>query len=124
MQNLTSIFDQLKALVIHYTPPLIATFDEPTRYDLYSKKNIFAFGKPRTEVFFAGVAIKKNFVGFYFMPIYSHPQQFENIPAELKKTLKGKSCFHIKKTSPELLQHIQNLLKQGFEVYKQQQWID
>jgi len=62
-------------------------------------------------------------VSFYFSPIYSHPDSFKNISAGLKKSLKGKSCFNINKTTPQLLNEIEDLLKSGIKKYKEIDWI-
>ena len=45
-----------------------------------------------------------------------HVDEF-SISAELKKCLKGKSCFHIKKLTPELLEEIKAMIQKGVEVY-------
>lgn len=74
-------------------------------------------------MFFAGLMLKKGQVGFYFMPIYTHPDKFKDVPAELKKCLKGKSCFHIKKPDAVLDRQLKDILKKGYEVYKEEGWV-
>ena len=41
---------------------------------------------------------------------------------ELLKTLKGKTCFHIKKEDPVLLQQIKEALQIGYEYYTSNGW--
>ena len=62
-----------------------------------AQKKITLGKKEYDGMFFSAAKIQGGFTGFYFFPIYTHPGEFKDIPAELKKCLKGKSCFHIKK---------------------------
>ena len=118
-----TIFDQLKQLLVKHAPPLTVKADKSDSYQLYSVKDLVITGKKVSEVYFAGVQIQKNFVGFYFFPIYTHPQMFTDTPEELRKCLKGKSCFNVKKTDATALKQFEKLIKQGFKVYKQEKWI-
>ena len=45
------------------------------------------------------------------------------MPPELKKTLKGKTCFNIKKLDATLLKQVEELLKKGFDMYKKEKFI-
>lgn len=92
-------------------------------YLTVSKKDLVVAGRKMTEMCFSGVVIQKNFVGLYFFPIYTHPQSFTEIPDELRKCLKGKSCFNIKKADDKLFRQIEKMAKQGFKLYKQEKWI-
>lgn len=89
---------------------------------LYSEKKIESFGRQYDEMFFAGARMNKGAVGFYFMPLYTHEKEFTLSP-ELKKLLKGKSCFHLKKEDPEIENELKSLLKQGYECYKKAGWV-
>jgi hypothetical protein len=42
---------------------------------------------------------------------------------ELLKCLKGKSCFHIKKNDPVIMEQIKESLKIGYEMYKERGWL-
>jgi len=52
-----------------------------------------------------------------------NPQAFTEIPDEVRKCLKGKSCFNIKKADDKLFKQIEKMAKQGFKLYKQEKWI-
>jgi hypothetical protein len=67
--------------------------------------------------FFAAVRPGTKYTAFHFMPIYSHPHRFEDLPPRLRKKMTGKSCFHITTTNPELLDSIAAMLKRGREIY-------
>jgi len=44
-------------------------------------------------------------------------------PEKLKKCLKGKSCFHIKKYDQNLFREIELLLKKGMKIYQNDGWV-
>ncbi|MFW9819636.1 MAG: hypothetical protein ACFFE5_08510 [Candidatus Thorarchaeota archaeon] len=92
-------------------------------YHLYGNKDVSLFGKKPQPTYIAGVIQQKNYVSFYFSPIYSHPDLFSNINPDLRKVLKGKSCFNINKTSPQLLKEIEDILEKGINKYKEIEWI-
>ncbi|MGB0862382.1 MAG: hypothetical protein ACPG19_05025 [Saprospiraceae bacterium] len=67
--------------------------------------------------YFATVMPKPKDARLYYFPIYTHVDEFSLSP-ELKKQLKGKSCFHIKKMSPELEEEIAAMIQKGVELYQ------
>ncbi len=122
-QDLNTIFTSLKALLSACAPPLISKRDEPGYYDLWSVKDLVIEGRKRKEIFFAGLIIQKGYVGFYYMPVYAEADLKPVFAPELLRLLKGKSCFHIKRLTPELLAQIEAALKVGFEMYQQRGWV-
>ena len=123
MDDLPAIFTQLRELLKAYQPPLVSKSDDASHYDLWSVKNLVIEGRKRKEIFFAGLIIQKNFVGFYFMPVYVDTQIKDIFAPELLKLFKGKSCFHIKKLDDQLLEQIEKALRAGFELYQQRGWV-
>lgn len=123
MTDLKQIFDQLRPLLEEYRPPLAAKTDNERYLDLWSFKELVIEGRKRKEVFFAGLIIQKSYVGFYFMPVYVK-QEIKNVfPAELMRLLKGKSCFHIRKVTPELLEQVKMALRTGYQMYQKRGWV-
>jgi len=45
------------------------------------------------------------------------------LPEELRKCLKGKSCFNIKKADAKLFKQIGKMAKEGLKIYKQEKWV-
>ena len=123
MDDLSAIFTQLRELLQAYQAPLVSKRDDASHYDLWSVKDLVIEGRKRKEVFFAGLIIQKNYVGFYFMPVYVVTQIKDIFAPELLKLLKGKSCFHIKKLDAQLLEQIEKALRAGFELYQQRGWV-
>jgi hypothetical protein len=124
MEEKTRIFNDLRTLLSQYAPPFQPKHDDERYYDLWSFKDLVIEGRKRKEVYFAGIIIQKDYVGFYFMPVYAEPEVKGFFKPELLSRLKGKSCFHIKSLTPELKNQIRDALAQGFEMYKQRGWVD
>lgn len=123
MNDLQTVFDQLRSLLVKYQPPFQSKRDEPGYFDLWSIKELVIDGRKRKEIFFAGIIIQKSYVGFYYMPVYAEPVVKQFFKPELLKLLKGKSCFYIRKVDADLLKQIEDSLAFGFEMYKQRGWV-
>jgi hypothetical protein len=82
-------------------------------------------GRQQVEgIYFASVIPKPKDVRLYFFPIYTHKDGFEGVLGDdLKKFLKGKSCFHVKYLDDQLLNNIQSMIDQGVELYQHQGWL-
>ena len=86
-------------------------------------KDLVIDGRKRKEIFFASLMIQKDYVGFYFMPVYAESEITRVFAPELVKLLKGKSCFHIKKLDEQLLKQIESALEIGFQLYRERGWV-
>jgi len=117
-----NIYNELVKILKPFGKKLDVRTDGKSKYELTGKKK-FVIGKKEFDgMFFSSVIIQKNFVGFYYFPVYTHAHEFKDLPDNLKKCLKGKSCFHIKKPDKELFVSIKQLLKKGSEIYKKAGW--
>ncbi len=122
-ETLVPLFAEAKALLTPYAEDFTARRDEPGYYDLWSEKDVVVAGRKRKDVFFAGLAIRKSYVGFYFMPLYADEDLASVFGPELVATLKGKSCFHIKVLTPELKEQIADALAAGYRLYEERDWV-
>lgn len=116
--DLVSVFDQIKKLISKYSKgnyKVIA--DKPGHFELYYGKEVEIAGRKYPEVAFASLLVQKGYVGFYFFPVYIDASIKNKIKPELLKTLKGKTCFHIKKNDPVLLKQIGEALEAGNKYY-------
>ncbi len=68
--------------------------------------------------YFASVVPKAKDCRLYFFPIYTDTEAFKDISPALRKCLKGKSCFHIKKMDEQLEKDIEAMINLGVEVYR------
>ena len=122
-EDLVKTFKKLKKLLKKYENPLKPKFDLDSKYDLWSIKDVEIAGRKRKEVYFAGLIIQSNYVGFYFMPVYVDTKLKDVFDPELLKLLKGKSCFHVKELTPKLEKQIAKALKIGYDLYEKRRWI-
>ena len=131
MENLEVIFLKIKQVIEKHSSNFLIKHQyigsqakqKKPAYHLYGNKEVSLFGKKPQPTYIAGVIQQKNYVSFYFSPVYSHPDSFKSISSDLKKFLKGKSCFNINKTTPQIIEEIENILKKGIKLYKEIEWI-
>ncbi|MFX1386519.1 MAG: hypothetical protein ACFE9M_04820 [Promethearchaeota archaeon] len=131
MENLEKIFKELKKILEKHSSNFLIknqyigsqSKQNKPAFHLYGSKDVSLFGKKPQPTYIAGVIQQKNYVSFYFSPIYSHRDFFKNLSIDLKKFLKGKSCFNINKITPQLLEEIEDVLKLGIKKYKEIDWI-
>ena len=114
--ELTEIQITLQNLFKAHVPPLQVRKDNENVFEVAGTKEAMQ-GKQKVDGFYFGSVIPKpKDIRLYYFPIYTHVDEFALSP-ELKKCLKGKSCFHIKKLSPELLEEIKSMIQHGVEIY-------
>lgn len=76
-------------------------------------------GKKKVDgIYFASVVPKPKDVRFYFFPTYTHKEQIGELPENLKKALKGKSCFHVKYMDDEFEDNIKELIETAVKLYQ------
>ena len=115
---LLPLFQELKKILEVYVPPLTVKVDEDGRYDIVSTKAVNVNGRKFEEVYFGAVISQKSYVGFYSMGCYAN-HEF-HISDNLRKLLKGKSCFHIKKVDEELLAALTEMTKQDYLFFERE----
>jgi hypothetical protein len=110
------VFEQLKNILKPYAKNLTVKTDTADTYYLdgpYSEKW-------KKELFFGSAQLKKNYVSFYFMPVYMYPELVNGISPQLKKHMQGKSCFNFKKIEPDLFKELEELTRKGVEKFRQE----
>ena len=127
-EELDRIFNTLKIIMEKYSPPFsVKTPSEALKkkrsYELTSYKNVVIAGRPRDEVYFAGLILQKNYVGFYYMLAYADPDVKAELSPEFLSLLKGKTCFHIKSTDKPILDQVKKALDLGLKGYKERGWV-
>lgn len=108
----------LQGFLTAHTPPLQVRVQNTTTFEVAGTKEAMQGKKKVDGYYFATVMPKPKDVRLYFFPIYTHVDAFKDISADLRKCLKGKSCFHIKKISPELETEIKKMIAKGVELYQ------
>jgi hypothetical protein len=125
--GLDQIFDRFEASLRRFVPPLAArTGGVAGKRDcqLWSEREVVIEGRWRPEVYFAGVIAQKGYVGFYFMPVYTHADRRDLFAPGLLGLLRGKSCFHVKRLDDALQGEIDDALARGFELYRERGWVE
>jgi hypothetical protein len=118
METPQEIFDFLLHELESLTPELRFRQKTAETLELCGLKETMQ-GKQKVDGFyFASAVLKPKDCRLYFFPIYTHTAAFEHISPTLRKMLKGKSCFHLKKLNAELQSEISLMLKTGLELYQ------
>ena len=114
--DVAEIQETLKDILKAHVPTLRIRKDEPTVLEMCGTKEVMQ-GKQKVDgYYFASVMPKAKDCRLYYFPIYTHKDEF-SLSDDLQKTLKGKSCFHFKKLSPEMEKEIGEMVKTGVELY-------
>ena len=122
-EALLPLFAEVRALLEPYAESLTALHDEPGYYDLWSEQDVVIDGREHKAVYFAGLIVQKRHVGLYFMPVYAQRDLTAVFGPELLATLKGTSCFHLRKLTPELRDQIAAALAAGYRLYEERGWV-
>lgn len=109
-----TVFDSLRDILKKYEPRLIVLHDKPGNYYL----NTPYCERFKKEVCFGAATIKKNYVSYYFMPIYGCPEMVRDLSPELNARMQGKACFNFKEVDRELFKELAQLTKAGFDRFK------
>ena len=114
-KELDGIFDELKRIMEAYSPPFsVKTPSEALKrkrsYELTSYKKVVIAGRPKDEVYFAGLIKQKGYVGFYYMLAYAFPEVTSQLSPKFMSLLKGKTCFYIKSIEKSILDEVKKAL--------------
>jgi hypothetical protein len=119
------VFKAIKKLILPYVNKGALKLYANTggQINLISHKTVVIAGKKREDIWFVSALIQKGYVGFYYMPIYMHDEMQKQFSPAFIKCLKGKACFHIKNTNPEILKDIEKAIRIGYEEYEKRGWV-
>ena len=126
--ELDRIFDILKKIMKAYSPPFSVkpsseALKKKRSFALTSYKKVIIAGRHRDEVYFAGIIVQKDYVGFYYMLAYAEPEVRDLLSPEFLALLKGKTCFYIRSTDKPILDQVKKALDIGLKAYKEKGWI-
>lgn len=121
--DLNEIRATLKELFRKGTPPLAVRKDNENVFEVAGTKEVMQGKQLVDGYYFGSVVPKPKDVRLYFFPIYTHVKEYEDLSPEMRKCLKGKSCFHIKKLSPEMEEEIDGMIQKGVALYQRDELI-
>lgn len=111
------VFDRLTRLFAPHLPPLSVATDAPGDYSVVGRPTAkYSAGQP-----FGTVQIKKNYVSYHLMPIYTFPDLLDGLSDRLAKRKQGKSCFNFTTLDDETLADLARLTAAGFDRYRREQ---
>ena len=121
--ELVLLFSKIKELMQPFVRGnYVLSADKPGHYEIYYRKEVEILGKRYPELLFASMLVQKGYVGFYFFPIYIDEALKQKLGPELFWCLKGKTCFHLKKDDPLLLNQVHEALRVGLDYYNSRGW--
>lgn len=121
--DLAEIQETLKLLMRDHVPPLQIRKDNENVFELAGTREVMQGKQLVDGYYFGSVVPKPKDIRLYFFPIYTHPNKFGPLSETLKRYLKGKSCFHIKKLTPELEKEISQMIDLGVSLYQKDELI-
>lgn len=119
MTDINEIRQKLIAILKEHSGVLKVTMDTEAKFEVSGTIEAMQ-GKKKVEgIYFSSVVPKPKDVRFYFFPTYTHKEQLGELPEDLKKALKGKSCFHIKKMDDAFENNLKELVKKAVGLYQE-----
>jgi len=111
-------FAALKKILKRHGAGLVARVDTPEKYHLYTPEVVYR-GKP---MFYGAVEIKKNYVSYHLMPVYSCPELMKSVSPELEKRKQGKACFNFVAPDDKMFAELDKLTEAGFQRFRAMDW--
>lgn len=112
MSDLKPVFVALRAVMAPYGARLVVKRDTDDEYYVETAR-VAKNGKPG---FFGAVQVKRAFVSYHLMPVYTHPELLEGVSDGLRARMHGKSCFNFKEVDPALFNELAGLTERGYAV--------
>ena len=116
MQDLNPVFAELRAIMAPFAAKLDIKKNDAA--ELYVDTKFIQ--KNKKVLFFGAVQIKRSYVSFYLMPVYTNPELLDGLSPDLKSRMQGKSCFNFAVVDKALFRELASLTKVCFASYKKQ----
>ena len=121
--TLSHIETTLRAILLQHCPPLQVQVDTAINYEVRGTKPCMQGKTKVSGIYFASVVPKPKDIRFYFFPNYTHPAAFADDFPAIRKSLKGKSCFHIKSLTPEIETELAAMVQKGVQLFEKEGWL-
>ncbi len=122
-KDLEKMRGMLVSLLAKHLGALKITSDTSDKFEVCGTIEAMQGKKKVDGFYFASVVPKPKDVRLYFFPVYTHKDELGELPENLKKCLKGKSCFHIKQMDKDLEQSIDEMIIKSINIYQQENLI-
>ncbi len=111
--DLSAVFAAYRPILEPYIPRMMVVQDNERGVYL----NTHSVMKNRQPLFFASLAVNKNYVSFHLFPVYMYPDLLDGI-GDLEKRMQGKSCFNFRKVDPDQVERMRALVEAGYQRFK------
>jgi len=91
--DFTETFARLRAIMLDAAPDMKLAVDTATNLTL---RTHWQERRTKQPAWFGMVEVKKTYVSFHLMPLYTLPALNALVPAELEARRQGKTCFNFK----------------------------
>ena len=118
MAELEAVFSGLRELLEPCAGRLERKADTPTNFYLEVKGH-----KGGEPMFFGAVQLKKNYVSYHLMPVYTDPDLLATVSPELRKRMQGKSCFNFYTVDPALFEQLAALTEAALRRFRQRGYV-
>ncbi len=108
-------FAGLRKILAAYEAAGVVVHDKPDHYYLNSTKRHPTNKQP---LMLGAVRRQKNYVSFYFMPIYCNPPLEASLSPALKKRMQGKACFNFTAPDQALFAELAQVTERGIAGFK------
>jgi hypothetical protein len=123
-KDLEEIANRLKAVLQTHKAVFQVTSVQPENYQVSGTIPTMQGKKKVDGIYFASVVPKPKDVRFYFFPLYTHKDSLDGIlKDDLRKLLKGKTCFHVKYMTDEIEANLQELTDMAVSLYQKDNWL-
>lgn len=92
-EGFQDVFKQLRAIMLDAAPGMTIAEDSATNLTL---KTSWIEARTKQPAWFGWIAIKKSYVAYHVMPLYTLPALQGAVPEGLEKRRQGKTCFNVK----------------------------
>lgn len=111
------VFAELRERMIRAAEGHIVVTDAPGALVLHAP--IANPLKPKERMWFGAVQVKKAYVSYHLMPVYTHASMRDRISPALARRMQGKSCFNFKSADPVLFDELEALTAEGARLYRE-----
>jgi hypothetical protein len=103
-------FATLRGILQRHAKTLLVVADRPGDYQVASPALTDRIGRP---LFIAGVQIKKTYVSYHLIPVYTTPGLLKGVSPRLLERMQGKSCFNFTTLDKAQARELAALTKAG-----------
>ena len=103
-----TVYARLRDTMLAAAPSMVVNKDLPGSLELRTPE---IDPKTKQPGWFGTVTVKKSYVAFHLMPLYTEPGLADGISSGLAKRRQGKTCFNFNKVDEELIAELDKLAR-------------